>query len=79
MTGFISFKSSPDFVGKAELYIIWLTKIDSFNNIFEVPFVKYPWKEDYLKGLVPPISMPIIIGRLAGKVKYPIYNVVYRG
>ena len=79
MIGFITFEFSPDFVGKTELYIVWLTKIDSLNNVFEVSFVEYPWKEDYLKGLVPPISMPIIIGRLAGKVKYPIYNVVYKG
>ena len=70
---------SPDFVWKGKHHIVFWEEINSLNDVFVVPFVKDPAKEDLVKTMVRPIYNPIIMGRLAGKVRYPNLVLFYKG
>ena len=78
VTGFSILHLSSYFVRKSEFNKILSIEINSFYDILVMSFVKDPGKENYLKKYLPPIYTPIMIGKLAGKVRYPVLSTFYK-
>ena len=73
------FKLPSDFVWKHKLYSVACMQVDSFNHILKVPFMYDPSRKDFIIRSVPNISRPIMMGRLAGNVRYPESLSMYKG
>ncbi len=66
------FESSSDFIWKSEEDKVVIAEVYSLDDEFVVLFIENPCKENCINTKLPHIYVPIMIGKLAGKVKYPI-------
>lgn len=58
-------------VGEDELDDVALLEVDAFDDVLVVSFVEDPAEENCVVDGLLKSSAPIMIGRLAGKVRYP--------
>jgi hypothetical protein len=65
------FKLPANFVGEDELDDVPLLEVDAFDDVLVVSFMEDPPEENCVIDVLLKSSAPIIIGRLAGKVRYP--------
>ena len=65
------FELPSDFIRKNELHSIACMQVNPLNHILKVPLMYDPSRKDFIIRSVPKISRPIMIGRLAGNVRYP--------
>ena len=71
-------KSSSDFVGKEELHFRPRHKVNPLNHILKMSLMYNPPGENWIIGYILNISSPIMMGRLAGKIRYPLLSVKYK-
>lgn len=72
------FEFPSDFVRKNELHSIAWMQINSLNHILKVSLMNDPSPKYWVIRYVPKSSRPIMIGRLAGKVRYPALQTIYK-
>lgn len=70
---------SPDFVRENKFDSVISAEVHSFDDIFEVPFMRKPAQKNYILMIVLKIYTPNMMGRLAGKVRYPESIILYMG
>lgn len=69
----------PNLICKNKLNEILSVEINPLNDKLVMLFMEDPSKEHLIIDLLHKNSRPNIIGRLAGKVKYPELTIAYMG